>query len=75
MKTNTIKHIITTTALVMGAFFIGKITIPTEKTVTITPIPETETISTKDYIAVNDIKTIDYYANENKLTINTLIIH
>ena len=34
MKTNTIKHIITTTA-------------------------------------VNDIKTIDYYANENKLTINT----
>lgn len=71
MKTNTIKHIITTTALVMGAFFIGKITTPTEKTVTITPIPETETISTKDYIAVNDIKTIDYYANENKLTINT----
>ncbi len=71
MKTNTIKHIITTTALVMGAFFIGKITTPTEKTVTITPIPETETMSTKDYIAVNDIKTIDYYANENKLTINT----
>lgn len=71
MKTNTIKHIITTTALVMGAFFIGKITTPTEKTVTITPIPETENISTKDYIAVNDIKTIDYYANENKLTINT----
>lgn len=31
MKTNTIKHIITTTALVMGAFFIGKITTPTEK--------------------------------------------
>lgn len=26
MKTNTIKHIITTTALVMGAFFIGKLT-------------------------------------------------
>lgn len=71
MKANTIKHIITTTALVMGAFFIGKFTTPTEKTVTITPIPETETISTKDYIAVNDIKTIDYYANENKLTINT----
>lgn len=71
MKTNTIKHIITTTALVMGAFFIGKITTPTEKTVTITPIPEMETMSTKDYIAVNDIKTIDYYANENKLTINT----
>lgn len=71
MKTNTIKQIITTTALVMGAFFIGKITTPTEKTVTITPIPETETMSTKDYIAVNDIKTIDYYANENKLTINT----
>lgn len=71
MKTNTIKHIITTTALVMGAFFIGKITTPTEKTVTITPIPETETISTKDYIAVNDIKSINYYASENKLTIDT----
>lgn len=71
MKANTIKHIITTTALVMGAFFIGKITTPTEKTVTITPLPETETISTKDYIAVNDIQSINYYASENKLTIDT----
>ena len=60
-----------TTALVMGAFFIGKFTTPTEKTITVTPLPETETISTKDYIAVNDIKTIDYYASENKLTIST----
>ena len=59
-----------TSALVMGAFFIGKFTTPTEKTITVTPLPETE-ISAQDYIAVNDIKTIDYYANENKLTINT----
>ena len=59
-----------TTALVMGAFFIGKFTTPTEKTITVTPLPETE-ISAQDYIAVNDIKTIDYYASENKLTIST----
>ena len=59
-----------TSALVMGAFFIGKFTTPTEKTITVTPLPETE-ISTQDYIAVNDIKTIDYYASENKLTIST----
>ena len=59
-----------TTALVMGAFFIGKFTTPTEKTITVTPLPETE-ISTRDYITVDDIKTIDYYANENKLTIST----
>ena len=65
-----IVYILTTTALVMGAFFIGKFTTPTEKTITVTPLPETE-ISTQDYIAVNDIKTIDYYASENKLTIST----
>ena len=59
-----------TSALVMGAFFIGKFTTPTEKTITVTPLPETE-ISTQDYIAVNDIKTIDYYASENKFTIST----
>ena len=65
-----IAYIFITTALVMSAFFIGKFTTPTEKTITVTPLPETE-ISTQDYIAVNDIKTIDYYANENKLTIST----
>ena len=59
-----------TTALVMSAFLIGKFTTPTEKTITVTPLPETE-ISTQDYIAVNDIKTIDYYASENKSTIST----
>lgn len=59
-----------TSALVMGAFFIGKFTTPTEKIITVTPLPETE-ISAQDYIAVNDIKTIDYYASENKLTIST----
>lgn len=58
-----------TSALVMSAFLIGKFTTPIEKTVTVTP--ETETVSTKDYIAVNDIKSIDYYVSENKLTINT----
>ena len=65
-----IAYIITTSALVMGAFFIGKFTTPTEKTVTITPLPETE-ISAQDYIAVNDIQSINYYASENKLTIDT----
>ena len=65
-----ILYALTTTALVMGAFFIGKFTTPTEKTITVTPLPETE-ISAQDYIAVNDIKTIDYYASENKLTIST----
>ena len=70
MKAKT-AYIITTTALVMGAFFIGKFTTPTEKTVTVTPIPETETISAQDYIAVNDIQSINYYVSENKLTIST----
>lgn len=37
----------------------------------VTPLPEMETMSTKDYIAVNDIQSIDYYVSENKLTINT----
>ena len=60
-----------TSALVMSAFLIGKFTTPTEKTATVTPLPETETVSTKDYIAVNDIQSIDYYVSENKLTINT----
>lgn len=58
-----IVYILTTTALVMSAFLIGKTT-PTQKTVTIKP-------NAKQYIAVNDIQSIDYYVNENKLTINT----
>ena len=65
-----ITYLITTSALVMSAFLIGKFTTPTEKTVTITPLPETE-ISAQDYIAVNDIQSINYYASENKLTIDT----
>lgn len=66
-----ILYALTTSALVMSAFLIGKFITPTEKTVTVTPLPETETVSTKDYIAVNDIKSIDYYVSKNKLTINT----
>ncbi len=54
-----IAHILTTSALVMSAFLIGK-TISTQKIV-----------EPKQYLAVNDIKSIDYYVSENKLTINT----
>ena len=62
-----IAYALTATALVMSAFLIGKFTTPTEKTV----LPETETISAQDYIAVNDIQSVNYYSSENKLTIST----
>lgn len=63
MKTNTIKHIVLTTALVMSAFLIGK-TMSTQKTVTVKP-------NAKQYLAVNDIQSVNYYESENKLTIST----
>ena len=50
-----------TSALVMSAFLIGK-TMSTQKIVE---------PNAKQYLAVNDIKSIDYYASENKLTIST----
>lgn len=50
-----------TSALVMSAFLIGK-TMSTQKIVE---------PNAKQYLAVNDIQSIDYYASENKLTINT----
>ena len=56
-----IAYILTTTALVMSAFLIGK-TISTQKIVE---------PNAKQYLAVNDIQSIDYYTSENKLTINT----
>lgn len=59
-----IAYIITTTALVMSAFLIGKFTTSTEKTVTVEP-------NAKQYMSLADIKSIDYYASENKLTIST----
>ena len=43
----------------MSAFLIGK-------TMSTQPKP-----NVKQYLAVNDIKSIDYYASENKLTIST----
>lgn len=52
-------YILTTSALVMSAFLIGK-------TMSTQPKP-----NVKQYLAVNDIKSIDYYASENKLTIST----
>lgn len=58
-----IAYILTTTALVMSAFLIGK-TMSTQKTVEPKP-------NAKQYLAVNDIKSIDYYASENKLTVST----
>lgn len=54
-----IAYILTTSALVMSAFLIGK-------TMSTQPKP-----NVKQYLAVNDIKSIDYYASENKLTIST----
>lgn len=48
-----------TLALVMSAFLIGK-------TMSTQPKP-----NAKQYLAVNDIDSIDYYASENKLTIST----
>lgn len=58
-----IAYIITTSALVMSAFLIGK-------TMSIQKIVEPKP-NEKQYLAVNDIKSIDYYVSENKLTINT----
>lgn len=58
-----IAYILTTSALVMSAFLIGK-TMSTQKIVEPKP-------NAKQYLAVNDIQSIDYYATENKLTINT----
>lgn len=62
---NKIAYLITTTALVMSAFLIGKTMSSTQKTVEAEP-------NTKQYLAVNDIQSIDYYSSENKLTISTL---
>ena len=47
----------------MSAFLIGK-TMSTQKIVEPKP-------NAKQYLAVNDIQSIDYYTSENKLTINT----
>lgn len=52
-----------TSALVMSAFLIGK-TMSTQKIVEPKP-------NAKQYLAVNDIQSIDYYTSENKLTIST----
>lgn len=60
---NKIIYALTTTALITSAFLIGK-TMPTQKTVEVEP-------NAKQYLAVNDIQSIDYYASENKLTIDT----
>ena len=54
-----IAYILTTSALITSAFLIGK-------TMSTQPKP-----NAKQYLAVNDIKSIDYYASKNKLTINT----
>ena len=54
-----IAYILTTSALVMSAFLIGK-------TMSTQPKP-----NAKQYLAVNDIQSIDYYTSENKLNINT----
>lgn len=54
-----IAYIITTSALITSAFLIGK-------TMSTQPKP-----NAKQYLAVNDIDSIDYYASENKLTIST----
>lgn len=58
-----IAYILTTTALVMSAFLIGK-TMSIQKTVEPKP-------NAKQYLALADIKSIDYYASKNKLTIST----
>lgn len=54
-----ILYVLTTSALVMSAFLIGK-------TISTQPKP-----NAKQYLAVNDIQSIDYYTSENKLTIST----
>lgn len=56
-----IAYILTTSALVMSAFLIGK-TMSTQKTVE---------SNAKQYMSLVDIQSIDYYASENKLTIST----
>lgn len=58
-----IAYILTTTALVMSAFLIGK-TISTQKIVEPKP-------NAKQYMSLADIQSINYYASENKLTIDT----
>ena len=58
---NKIIYTLITTALVMSAFLIGK---TMSKTVTVEP-------NAKQYLAVNDIQSINYYTSENKLTIST----
>lgn len=58
-----IAYILTTSALVMSAFLIGK-TMSTQKIVEPKP-------NAKQYMSLADIQSIDYYANKNKLTINT----
>lgn len=67
MKANTIKHIITTTALVMSAFFVGKITAPTVvKTEVISSESETEN---PDILNMNTVT--DFEATETGLTLYT----
>lgn len=58
-----IAYILTTSALVMSAFLIGK-TMSTQKIVEPKP-------NEKQYLAVNDIQSIDCHVSENKLTIST----
>lgn len=58
-----IAYILTISALVMSAFLIGK-TMSTQKIVEPKP-------NAKQYLAVNDIQSIDCYVSENKLTIST----
>lgn len=56
-----IAYILTTSALIMGAFLIGK-TMSIQKTVE---------PNAKQYMSLADIQSIDYYEGKNKLTINT----
>ena len=56
-----IAYILTTSALVMSAFLIGK-------TMSIQKIVEP---NVKQYMSLADIQSIDYYEGKNKLTINT----
>lgn len=58
-----IAYILTTSALVMSAFLIGK-TMSTQKIVEPKP-------NAKQYMSLADIQSIDYYEGKNKLTIST----
>lgn len=58
-----IAYTLITVALILSAFLIGK-TMSIQKTVEPKP-------NAKQYLAVNDIQSIDYYTSENKLTIST----